>query len=666
MGYFIYNLRWERDFSMITNIRRCIAFLLLCALLIVIPEKGIAPAAAADGKEKVRHRATYIFDGIQNQVTVRTTRISFDTGMKKVNEYDFTDKTLLPSHYRFWSTNGFNMQDGIVADTPQGLKAYTVAVQSPVQGKGEVTIIYEFDYTTLSLRKVKEIQPGPRVGLEAQLGLYSLYSEKTGIQYYSLVDNKRKLSGGRLITLEDVTDTDFSLSPAPATQTFGVYCPNTRLTNCYNVTFGGGKGNAVKVTENRVAYDSKQAVSTKSFMAGGSKIKRKSTYQNNTYQWTVEGVRGGKTVSLYKGPAKEVKTFVSPGGKYLVVIADHSGGVNKTQAGKVYVYDLQTLKLVQQYDALYKAYVTGIRWASDELYVIEYYFSNPGAYPPSFFYIPEGKHFKIEYDQYRDWVHYWDSFTYEGLFYLTLPVAVTSGQGVLRYDGQPTFHMNGLYYVPLKEFADAFHIQYEVKGKDFLFQRNGRTSKLSVSQSKQMVVAGNVFLPLGQWNKDLGLKVAQANKHVMNTTLQISDELRKTEAAMKTEPQAFQAVVERLQRASDGSGSFVGDLPWEMTEADRAVLGNVHVVLNHDRSLSIRMQTNREYGETLPVAITSRDYGKVLMELPVDMKDKYQATTAALPSRVFEDGIVTVVIPDSKESFSAFKLKLPVFDKNRF
>lgn len=147
-------------------------------------------------------------------------------------------------------------------------------------------------------------------------------------------------------------------------------------------------------------------------MAGGATIEWNNRYQNGTYQWAVEGTRsgGGKTVSLYERTAKEVKIFVSPGGKYLIIIADPSGGVNKTQAGKVYVYDLKTLKLVQKYDVLYKAYVTGIRWASDELYVIEYYFSNPGAYPPSFYYIPEGKHFKIEYDQYRDWVHYWDSF----------------------------------------------------------------------------------------------------------------------------------------------------------------------------------------------------------------------------------------------------------------
>ncbi|MCM3261588.1 hypothetical protein M3664_27720 [Paenibacillus lautus] len=69
--------------------------------------------------------------------------------------------------------------------------------------------------------------------------------------------------------------------------------------------------------------------------------------------------------------------------------------------------------------------------------------------------------------------------------------------GVLRYERQPAFHMNGLYYVPLKVFADAFHIQYEVKSKDLLFQRDSRTSKLAVSQSKQVVVDGNVFLPLG-------------------------------------------------------------------------------------------------------------------------------------------------------------------------
>jgi len=635
-------------------------------------EKSTELPTAKDGNEKIRDRVTYIFDQRQNQVTVRTTRISFDTGMKKVNEYNFTDQILLPSHYEFESTNPFNQQDGIVVDTPQGLKAYTVAVQSTTKGKNGVNIIYEFDYSNLSLRKVKEIQSGKRVNLdEAHLGLYSVQLEKgSAIQYYSLVNNKQVLSGGRLITSEDVTKTSFSLSSAPSSQKFGVYCPKNQYSGCYNVDFGGLKGKTVKVTENSVSYDSKQAAS-KSFMAGGTKIKwSRSSFQNNTYQWNINGARNGKTISLFKGSAKKLDTFVSPGGKYLVIIVDPSGGIKRTQASKVYVYDLKTLAQVQKYDSLYRASVTGIQWFSDELYIIDYYFSNPAAYPPSFYYIPEGKHFKIEYSQYQYWENYLDSFSYDNLFFLTSPVAVTSGEGVLHYDGQPTFYMNGLYYIPLKEFVNAFHIQYEEKDKNYLFKRNSQTSKLAVSQSKQLVVNGKVFLPLGQWNKDLGLKVAQVDKHTMNVTLQISDEMGKTEVAMKKEIPEFQAILQRLKMASNGSGGFVATgTQYKENSADRAR----NVVLNHDRSLSINLGTNHSYGDVFNVTIISKDYSKVLMALPINIKGKYQATTAPLPDDVFEDGVLTFAIPIEssapellEHSHFGFSLKLPKFNKNKF
>lgn len=76
-------------------------------------------------------------------------------------------------------------------------------------------------------------------------------------------------------------------------------CAGNRFTGCYNVKFGGEKGSAVKVTENRVAYNTKQATSTKSFLAGGAAIKWKNRLSNGTYLWAVEGTRsGGKTVSL--------------------------------------------------------------------------------------------------------------------------------------------------------------------------------------------------------------------------------------------------------------------------------------------------------------------------------------------------------------------------------
>jgi hypothetical protein len=325
---------------------------------------------------------------------------------------------------------------------------------------------------------------------------------------------------------------------------------------------------------------------------------------------------------------------------------------------------------VQKYKSSYNTNVTGIQWLSDDLYIMEYYFSNPGAYPPSFYYIPEGKHFKIEYSQYQDWANYLDSFTYDDLFFLTLPVAVTSGEGVLHYEGQPTFYMNGLYYVPLKEFMNAFHVQLEEKDKTYLFKRLDRTSKLAVSQSKRLIVKGKVFLPLGQWNKELGLKVAQVGMHSMSYEILISDELRKTEAAMKEETPEFQAILKRLKKSEDGSGGFIAtETSFTQKNSDRASFRGVKAVLNHNRSLSFSFSPFDSYGENLQIYITSRDSSKVLMELPVKVTGK-EYTTAALPERVFEEGILTFAFPEPdnevvEHSHLGFTLKLPEFSKNR-
>ncbi|MGR6541365.1 hypothetical protein [Paenibacillus tundrae] len=642
-------------------IRKCIALLLICSLLLTIhPETGHSAAATEGSKEKVRHRTTYIFDERQQQVTVRTTVISYDTGMKKVKEYDFTDSSLQPSSYRFTSTNGFNQQDGVVVDTPQGLKAYTLAYLNTG------AVIYEYDYASIKLRKITEIKSTKWLKLWATQGLYSVRSDNGDTQYYSLVDNKRVLSNGSIITSQDVTDTKYSTNHSISSTPLGVYCPDAKFTSCFTLLFGGLKGSPVKVTKNDIVYDTKQPVSSKTFIAGDTKIKWTSTYKEQTYRAVVEGIRGGKTTSLFKGEVRDVKTFVSPNLKYLVLIADPSMGIKKTKASKVLVYDLKTLKQVRSYESLYRASVERIQWASDDLYVIDYYFSNPQAYPPSFYYIPEGKHFKIEYSQYRDWVNYWDSFSYEGMFFLTLPVAITSGEGVLRYNGQPTFYMNGLYYVPLEEFTNAFHIKYEIQGGDLLFERNSRTSKLAVSQSKQQVVGGKVYLPLGQWNKDLGLKVSIASKHVMNTELQFSDEERKTDAAMTPAPLAYRATVEEVKQVAGESASFVGTQPYETSNPDRAAFRNIEVVLNHNRTLRIRMQNYKNNGEMLHVKILSNDYSKVLMDIPVDMLNRYEATSTAIPTDVLDNGVATIAIPYNPEVYLAYKLQLPVFDPNRF
>ena len=50
------------------------------------------------------------------------------------------------------------------------------------------------------------------------------------------------------------------------------------------------------------------------------------------------------------------------------------------------------------------------------------------------------------------------------------------------------------------------------------------------------------------------------------------------------------------------------------------------------------------------------------------MGEEFSMTTiiAVLSSHVFEYEVVTVLLPDYKETYSAFTLKLPNFDKNRF
>ncbi|WP_164817525.1 hypothetical protein [Paenibacillus lautus] len=48
------------------------------------------------------------------------------------------------------------------------------------------------------------------------------------------------------------------------------------------------------------------------------------------------------------------------------------------------------------------------------------------------------------------------------------------------------------------------------------------------------------------------------------------------------------------------------------------------------------------------------------------MKHKNQATTAALPSHGFDDGVVIAVPTDYQESFSAFTLKPPPLTKIDF
>lgn len=54
------------------------------------------------------------------------------------------------------------------------------------------------------------------------------------------------MSGGPLITKEDMADANSRFLIAPSSQTFGISCSNNQFTDCSNVKLGEERGNAAK------------------------------------------------------------------------------------------------------------------------------------------------------------------------------------------------------------------------------------------------------------------------------------------------------------------------------------------------------------------------------------------------------------------------------------
>lgn len=238
---------------------------------------------------------------------------------------------------------------------------------------------------------------------------------------------------------------------------------------------------------------------------------------------------------------------------------------------------------------------------------------------------------------------------------------------MLNYKGQPSFYLEGQHYVPLEEFAKAFHIQY-VLGKDQItFSRGQRSSSVARSSSKLLTLYNQTFIPLGQWNKDLGLKVSETKAYWSNKELLISDDERNTSTAMTPESLAFHASARRIEKVGDMYKlDQINTKPLESFEPDR-ING---VVLNFDRSLTLSTSTLHYMDLTRELLFTNQDYTQVLGTLSLtDMAEaRWGISTAKIPEQALQDGILTMIIPTKEdESTLVYTLKLPdPFDKNNF
>lgn len=639
--------------------------MLVICLLLSIPSIGFA-ALLETNKQKVRHKVQFYIDPNLSKMTVRTTKISFDTGLKKVNEYDYYDESYLPK-----LSNGSKVQYedyATVVDTPLGLKAYIIISQNhSLRSEGYLQIIYEFDYTTLKVRKINETKSidSHRVHLDASLGIYSIRPDNGDYQHYSLIDNKLMYSKGQFITPYDVTETNYTFTPLPQSKDLAAYCSNNDVNECHFISFGGAKGAKVKVTYNQVVRDINNNTS-KTFFARSAKIKLESKFINrNTSQWTVTGVKNKDARILFKGKATEVITYISPGNKYLVLIAETHEGPFTVLSSVVHIFDLDTLSLVQKYDSQYRARADRITWASDDVFIIEYYLSNPGGYPPSFYYIPHGMTIPVNYNEYTDWVNRWDSFSYEDMFMLTCPVAIISGKSALKYKDQPTFKLNGAYYVPLQDFTEAFNIKYSMEADRLTFTRNKRNVSLSLKTSGIIQHGDRSFIPLGNWNKDLGLKVLIIDSHVMNGELTFMDQEEKNGFGMNQGTPSQTVKVQSLQRQSSTSPFIEGEYSrHESNEPNRASFNNAVVELNHNKTLTVEGSNSPFAGKTMTIEIYTRDLKTLIMKIPVKLgtEQHFQFTTPAIPV----DESVTIVMPDEDNTYYTFTLYHTPFDKEIF
>jgi len=624
---------------------------------------SLAPSAqigerVSSSADRVQHNIRFAIRG--TEVEVSTVKTSFDTGEMKRNNYHFTDPAVLPRIHTGLTTTSHHY-DPIVSDTPAGLKGYMVYYAT--EKNEQYYVLYEYDYSSNKLRKVHESEN--RIYIEPQLGMFYTMYEKDAVkyQYYSMATGKKVYTHGKIFKEREITDTKYAVSPIPKNRNFGVYCTAT-LKDCHYLEYGGIKGQKAKVSNLQMMHDMKTKLTSKSFQA--SSDVQLSVSQGNVHDrksdWTVIATKNGKKTTLIKERVGYVHSFVSPERKTLVLVTE-SGLDSKMESSKVHLYDLKTLKKIRSYDSPYKARTESIQWVTEDEYVIEQYFSNPGGYPPSLYVIPENKHLKLRYDTYRDWKNHWNSFQFSTMFFPMEPVAIKSGNGVLAYKGQPSFYMGGQNYVPLQEFTQAFHIQYQLSKDRITFTRGQRSSSINKPSSQWVTLYNQTFIPLGKWNKDLGLKVSETKGGIYSTELIMSDEEKGTELAMAPKNLAFRAYARWMNSVGDGYQlDMVNTRTVESTVSDRLD----SVVLNFDGTITY------DYPESSLTELwfTSQDFNTVIGTLSVSdiPEKKWGFTTAKIPANVIQDGIVNVIVPGKKGiSTYVYSVKLPApFDKNKF
>ncbi|MBH5317833.1 hypothetical protein I6N90_08450 [Paenibacillus sp. GSMTC-2017] len=645
-----------------------IVLLILCFTLCI---PSIAFSATSSQKaQKIRHHANFYFDLDKNKLEVLTTVISFNTGLAKGNEFLFHDKKMLPkaSNGEVYNDTSSGRIEGTVVDTPTGLKAYAVVEQLDEKVETYVHSIFEFDYTTATIRKVMESKKSKTIivsWLFASLGYYEIsYGSEIGNRY-SLIDNKRLFADGFIINSRDVISTAFSLNPHPKSLNYGVFCSTKKPEDCNFITSGGKLGAKVKVKRNEEAYvyDKKTKIGTtsRSFNAGATKIQTVKT-NNKYFHWEITGTRNGNSKVIFNSPMDDIEMSVSPSNKYLILIAeDTAKDMFTIHSSVVHIFDLETLTLVRKYNSHAKALALDVYWKSDELYMIDYH---TDYYPSAFYYIPSALHMPAPgYDVLAQETHF-DTFSYEGLFHIIQPRAIKWATMHIEFESQPAFTMNGRNFVPLKEFAKAFGIKYAKAKDNITFTRDKLKASLPLKNSGILQTKDNDFVPLGKWNEALGLYLS-TNDLLDYGELIFYGSKSAAVAGYQPIPTSEDYYSQLLKRDESG---YVEEQRWLAVgkNFEQDTVRGASITLHRNNTMRLNGIDNPFVGKTITIEIYTPDLQTLITKVPVTLGKDYMYDIT-VPITPLKHARVTVIVPAVDNEYYGYTLQVPpAFNKNVF
>ncbi|MRN55255.1 hypothetical protein [Paenibacillus monticola] len=504
---------------------------ILLSLLILTVWAGYFPNPAAyaetgdipvmksfPASERVRSEVEFAFSyphsNLHIVVTVKQT--SFDTGEIITNSYDFEDPSLNSKYIL-----GERPMSGSSVLTPTGPKSYVDVVAKLG------STLYEFDFNSKQLKKITDINNKFSVRVYGSLGIYETihnellagYSSTDRHQLYSIQTNKAILPQGKYEIIERITpQKNAGSGPFETTDylTVGKSLSDKGTDKYYLVSYGG-KLTPIPTIYNKFNHDQSKKIYSLLMENGNGQLQMKDSIRSGQEFSTLTWIKGNTKKTLLEVPGYinefSMPSF-SPNNRYMIISSQVRGVHLAFVDATYYIFDLNTMTVIQKIKPHYKLYQYKIDWFSDVLFQISYDTSNPGVFSPVFYHIPTQT--STASRELLDFMSYLDNFTYEGLLSLNSPISLQVDDQYIRYSGNGPLVEKDTFYIPLLDFAGQQGITVNISATELQLSKGDKRTSVGVKNAKKI---GSIwYVPLKEL-LPLGYGVLLASSHYIMLTV---------------------------------------------------------------------------------------------------------------------------------------------------